>query len=152
MKELKSYIRELTYILNKIDGQYYFCAKHLGLKENELAILYALDDGRQHTQKEIGELWLIPKTTVNTIVRQYVKEGYITLTCEKKSKEKIIELTEKGREYASLMLKNVYEAEECAMDLTLREYSNEFIKALECFSEHLSREFDLYIQKEGEKS
>lgn len=150
MKNNRDYIREFNLILNNIDGQYYIFAKRLGMKENELAILYALDDGGHHTQKEICEQWLIPKTTVNTIVREFVKEGYITLSCEHNSKEKIIALTDKGRNYAAPVLEKIYAAEERAMELTVEKYSDEFISAFECFSDQLSREFAKRLPKEGE--
>ena len=69
-------IRQLMTAFNKIDGSYYFCAKSLGVKENTLAVLYALDDGLPHSQKQLSEEWLIPRTTVNTIVKELEKEGY----------------------------------------------------------------------------
>ena len=36
---------------NKMDGLYYLAARRLGVKENAFALLYALDDGRSHSQK-----------------------------------------------------------------------------------------------------
>ena len=57
MQDYSERIRKLMIATNKIDGVYYYFAKRLGLKENELALLYALSDGLAHTQKEICELW-----------------------------------------------------------------------------------------------
>ena len=62
--------------VNKIDGLYYFAAKKLGLKANSLALLYALDDGQPHSQKRICEEWLIPRTTINTVVKECVAKGF----------------------------------------------------------------------------
>lgn len=68
-------IQKLMVATNKIDGVYYYFAKRLGLKENEFFFLYALSDGKPHTQKEICDLWLIPKTTLNTVVRGLSPSG-----------------------------------------------------------------------------
>ena len=66
-------VRRLIIAINKIDGSYYFYARKLGVKENTLALLYELDDGHPHSQKQISEDWQIPKTTINTIVKQLVQ-------------------------------------------------------------------------------
>lgn len=72
----------------------------MGLKENTLSLLYALDDGAPHTQKQICEEWLIPKTTINTVVKECVANGYVTLAPGEHSHEKLICLTERGKGYA----------------------------------------------------
>ena len=79
-------ILRLTDAINKIDGAYYFCAKHMGIKENTLAVLFALDDGKPHSQTQIAREWLIPKTTVNTVVKELTAEGtemMLDLMCAK---------------------------------------------------------------------
>ena len=108
-------IRRLMIAINKIDGCYYFCARKLGVKENMLALLYALDDGKPHSQKQIYEDWLIPKTTISTIVKELVKEGYIILLAEEESREKTILLTESGKEYTRILLEKFYTTEQEAL-------------------------------------
>ena len=81
-------IWRLTDAINRIDGAYYFCAKHMGVKENTLALLFALDDGKPHSQTQIAREWLIPKTTVNTVVKELTQAGYITLVGTERSREK----------------------------------------------------------------
>lgn len=44
MEDSYENIRRLMLAINKIDGSYYFFARKLGVKENTLALLYALDD------------------------------------------------------------------------------------------------------------
>ena len=39
-------VRSIMLATNQIDGVYYFLAKKLGVNENALAFLYALDDGQ----------------------------------------------------------------------------------------------------------
>ena len=43
----------LNISVNRINGGYYIWAKRHGLQENRLTVLYALGDGKTHTQTEI---------------------------------------------------------------------------------------------------
>ena len=75
-------------------------------------ILYALNDGENHTQREICVDWGLPKSTVNTVVSEMKQNGYIELEPIKgKRREMTILLTEKGKQYADTVLKDIYEKE-----------------------------------------
>ncbi|HIW81094.1 MAG TPA: MarR family transcriptional regulator [Candidatus Acetatifactor stercoripullorum] len=148
MKKNEDYseaIQRLVNAINKIDGAYYFCAKSMGIKENTLALLSALDDGRVHTQKQICEDWLIPKTTINTVVKELIEEDYILLGAAGPTREKTILLTEKGRQYADGILKHMRLSEQQALESTLQNFSPEFVDAFECFSKNLCDEFQKRI-------
>ena len=71
--------RRLILAATRMDGAYYYFARHSGVPENQLALFYALSDGKPHSQKEICEDWLIPKTTINTVVKEQVAAGHLTL-------------------------------------------------------------------------
>ena len=140
MKDYREEIRRIMVSVNVIDGIYAMGAKKIGIKDNSLSLLYALDDGKPHSQKEICEHWLIPKTTLNTIVKECVNAGYIVLDGIKHTKEKEIRLTDKGQEYAKTILNQVYELERRAMEKTLSSYSPDFVQALEQFTAYLKEE------------
>ena len=140
MKDYREEIRRIMVSVNVIDGIYAMGAKKIGIKDNSLSLLYALHDGKPHSQKEICEHWLIPKTTLNTIVKECVNAGYIVLDGIKHTKEKEIRLTDKGQEYAKTILNQVYELERRAMEKTLSSYSPEFVQALEQFTAYLKEE------------
>lgn len=140
MKDYREEIRRIMVSVNVIDGIYAMSAKKIGIKDNSLSLLYALDDRKPHSQKEICEHWLIPKTTLNTIVKECVNAGYIVLDGIKHTKEKEIRLTDKGQEYAKTILNQVYELERRAMEKTLSSYSPEFVQALEQFTAYLKEE------------
>ncbi|MCI8553971.1 MAG: MarR family transcriptional regulator [Clostridiales bacterium] len=143
MHSYRGEIRRLITAVNVLDGIYYRMARQSGLPENALALLYALDDGEAHTQKQIVEEWLIPKTTINTIVKEYEALGYITLRAVPGSRhERQICLTEQGKRYAGERLAPLYAAEAEAMADTLRQYPSEFISAMEAFCIHLKKGFE----------
>ena len=138
-------IRRIMLAVTRVDGAYYYFSKKLGMKENVLTLLYALDDGEQHSQKQICQDWLIPKTTLNTSVKELVKDGYVTLQPAAGTREKTIALTETGMELAERLMKRVYEAEDAAMAAALARFSPEFVEPMEYFSHCLCREFDQHV-------
>lgn len=127
--------------INRIDGKYYDIAKKSSTGENEIAILYSLSDGNTHSQKSICEEWLIPKTTINFITKKLLNDGYIRVN-EQKGRQKMLELTDSGKEYARNKLKTMREAEEYAMEKTLEQFDASFIDALEAFA-------DYFMEKES---
>ena len=126
---------------NKMDALYYLAARRLGVKENAFALLYALDDGRSHSQKQLSQELLIPKTTVNTIVKEYMDLGYLLLVPSEHSREKEVALTPAGRAYAQSVLQPVYRAEEQALARTLERFSPQFVEAVEALTGYLTQTF-----------
>ena len=143
MDDLRKHLLQMSRTLIRLDEIYYHAAKKLGVTENMLTLLYALNDGGIHTQKQIVQDWLIPKTTINTLVQQCLAAGYVQLTPQ--SREKAIQLTASGRDYAERLLKPLYAAEEASFTAS----SPELLPALERYAEHLQVEFDRQI-KQGE--
>ena len=116
--DCKKSFYEFGRALYKIDGFYAEYAKTSGVKENLLWVLYALNDGNKHSQKEICESWDLPRTTVNTIVKELEEEGYVVLSQIKGEKRELeLALTEKGKAYAESLLSELYEIESKAFGL-----------------------------------
>ena len=147
LQELQEQIRRLVLAVNVIDGVYSKQCKAIGIKENTLTLLYALDDGAAYSQKELSEKWLIPKTTLNTIVKECVAKGYLRLEPAAHNNEKTLRLTKRGRQYAQEVLAPVYQTEQRALAKTLTEFSPEFITALEAFTDTLQKENETFKGK-----
>ena len=110
-------IRRLMIVVNRIDGIYERMAVKLGIKLNMICLLYALDDGSPHSQKQISEDWMLPRTTLNTITKECIEKGYvITEPIPGKRREMNIVLTDSGRAYARKYLETIYRAEELAFE------------------------------------
>lgn len=74
--------------------------------------MYSLNDGNPHTQIEISNDWELPKTTVNTVIKDIQKDGYVELVPIKgKRREMSIILTESGKAFADNVLSNLYKKE-----------------------------------------
>ena len=75
----KEFFYRLGKTLYKIDGFYTEFAKSGNVKPNLLWIMYALNDGKTHSQKEICDSWDLPRSTVNTIVKELESENIVEL-------------------------------------------------------------------------
>lgn len=137
MKDKDAQIRRIMLSLNRIDEIYYRWGRRVGLKENLLALLYALSDGGHYTQKQISEEWLIPKTTINTLVRECVQSGYIVLRHEPHTREKLLCLTDAGREYTERVLRQLKQAEARAFDETVKKCGPDITRVFEEFADRL---------------
>lgn len=140
MAQDREQVRRLMAAINRIDGIWYLLARKSGVKVNTLSLLFALDDGLPHTQKQICEEWIIPRTTINTVVQECAQMGYLELRQRARSKEKELILTPKGMQYAKKVLAMYYQAENEAMRRTLEQYSPEFIDVVKQYADFLKEE------------
>ena len=116
--ESKEFFYHFGKLLYQIDAIYDEFAKKYKVKANILWILYSLNDGNEHTQKEISENWSIPKTTLNTLIKELEKDKYIELIpIEGEKRELNIKLTLSGKKNADEILNNIYEIENKVFNL-----------------------------------
>lgn len=126
--------KEFFYNLGKeiyhLDAVYTKFAKQSGIPPTLLWILYALNDGKEHTQIEICRTWDLPKSTVNTIIKELENYGYIMLFPIKgKRREMTILLTKEGQNYANNILSDLYKIES-DLFATLSNEDFEIVKTL----------------------
>lgn len=143
MEDYRKQVRKIANAICEIDGAYYTLSKDAGVKENLFWLLYSLDDGEFHSQKQICDDWMLPRATVNTLIKQCEASGYVTLqSIPGRKRELQICLTEAGTAYTRKALKDVYEAEESALKETLSQCSPSFISDLELFTVNLKTAFE----------
>lgn len=95
-KEL-NYLNRINQAFSDVSGFYESLVKEIGLSYPEFLILYKLFTESDLTQRNISVQHHIPKQTVNHVIKKFVESGYIVLVHkESNSKEKVIQLTEKG--------------------------------------------------------
>ena len=139
-------LRRISIASIRLDGAYDRLSKKVGVKANLLWLLYALDDGKPHSQSKICDEWLFPRTTINTIIRECRDNGLVILEATPGQKrEKRIYLTEKGKEYARQTLRQVYEAEEQALRGTLKTCFASFVADFEIFAANIKAAFDKHM-------
>ena len=105
-------VEQMCVCLCRQEALYGEWAKAHGMSYNTVMTLYALAQARGCTQKQIAEEWLIPKQTVNTIVKELERQGYVRFEAGRDLKEKLVCFTEAGRAYAESHLRDLYRIEE----------------------------------------
>lgn len=89
-------------------------SKEQGLSMNGYLILYSFydDEAGAPTQKSISQKWMIPKQTVNTILKDYMRRGFVeTVSMPEDKRNKILKLTESGKAYADGIIGKLQEKE-----------------------------------------
>lgn len=111
--DAKQFFYSFGKALYHVDAVYDEFAKASGVASPTLMwILYALNDGEEHTQREICIDWALPKSTVSTVMSELKQKGYVELVPIKgKRREMMVVLTESGKTYANVLLKDIYEKE-----------------------------------------
>ena len=141
MSDYRNEVYRLMLTTNRCIGVYYEIAKKIGIKENTLLLLDILREKKQHSQKQICDDWHIPRTTLNTIIKECVRSGYIVLLAQSNSKEKLISLTESGQIFADNATRTMKEAVQHSMEKIQKEYSTDFIMVFEKYVEYLENEY-----------
>jgi len=101
--------------LYRIDSFYDEFAKECNVSPALLWVLYALNDGNPHTQIEISNDWELPKTTVNTVIKELQRDGHVDLVPIKGNRREMsIVLTESGKKFADDVLSELYKKEAAA--------------------------------------
>lgn len=129
--ESKKFFYKFGKLLYQINGFYTEYAKRSKVKENLLWILYALNDGESHSQKEISENWDLPRTTINTIVKELEENEYVKLIQIKGEKREMhVVLTELGQKYAENLLSDLYQLEAIVYEKINNKLLNEDLEEL----------------------
>lgn len=101
-------VKELTSIYRNI-------AKEHNISDSEFYCLYTLITMEgEFTQKDLCEMWFLPKQTVNSGVNSLLKKNYISIENSSEQSKKVIKLTEKGREYSSEFIGEIFKIEQQA--------------------------------------
>ncbi|MCL1994179.1 MAG: MarR family winged helix-turn-helix transcriptional regulator [Spirochaetes bacterium] len=91
---------------HKIDSLYNLYAKSVGLNLTAIHVLeFLYDSAAVYTQKDICEIFGLPKQSVNSIIKSLWEQSYVELKEAKDRRNKEIILTASGIEYAKKVLK-----------------------------------------------
>ena len=135
-QETQLLLNDVNRAIIKFRGIYSEWSKKHNISYNEMLVLYTIRENGYCTQKQICEDWLMPKTTVNTLVKELTEKGYAVLE-NAPGKERYVSLTETGSAYAKEALAKLYSAEIDAVDSVLENFSPDFVDAIERYADIL---------------
>ena len=129
----RRFFQELGKQIYRMDAMYAEYAKRRKCKNARLLwVLYALDDGTNHSQRDISENWNIPKSSVNAIVSELYDDGYVTFApIPGQKREMFVHLTPEGEEYAHKKLADLYKIEKKAYE----NFSPETLSAIQALED-----------------
>lgn len=105
-------IKAITSAVDRTDYLYEKWAKKQGVNNYVSRIMYMLYLSGVNRQKEMVENYGMPKRTVNTVITELQKKGYIILIPDENDKRsKIIKLTQEGINYANKIVTPLLDCE-----------------------------------------
>ncbi len=111
-KEIELLLIKYEELWNKITGIYEIWAKKHNTTSSIVFILKESYYSKNCTQKNICDKYLLPKQTVNTILKKLINDELIKLEINKNNKkEKFIKLTTKGKKYIEKILLDLNDME-----------------------------------------
>lgn len=145
-------IKECTSYWNGINKLYNIWAKEHNLTYYSLSTLYSIYENQiDCNQKKICEDWIMPKQTVNTILSDFEKRGYIIFkTDDKDKRNKIIKLTESGLIYVENTLNPLLKIENNVMDRMDDNMKKMMIESNNLFFCYLKEEMSKEIDENAE--
>jgi len=143
MDDKKKNLGRLMHAVNAMDGAYALKTKQLDEKPNLMLIMYALSM-QEMSQKQISDTWLIPLSTINTVVREIAVRGLVALEpIRGRHRECLMRLTPAGRRFANRLLKPFRHAERAAMEETVGLFGTQFVDAMEKYVQVFRRELGI---------
>lgn len=107
-RELLELLGEINCAIIKFRGLYASWAKKKGISYHELLVLYTIRDLGFCTQKQICDSYLLPRQTMNYVIFNLRKRGFLELSPKYSTgREKAFVLSEQGKEYANPLLEDL---------------------------------------------
>ncbi len=153
LNTIKAQLEKMNHQEKEIVAIYRRISSVIGMSESEFWVLYALFTIKgECTQQEISDFWFFPKQTVNTVITNLKKKGYVQLeTIPGTRNKKNILLTEKGKDFRNKTVMLVYSAELKVLEKMEPEERIKCIEIMDKYIFYLNEEIDKLLQKELKK-
>lgn len=143
MHKWDEYIKAITCVVNRTDYLYEKWAKQQSVNIYVSMVLYMLRAAEIHTQKEIADIYGMPKQTVNTVINELHKKGHITLIPDENDKRsKIIKLTTEGIQYADSIVNSLLNCEKNVLAKMGEERVEMLIDTMNQYADLLEKELN----------
>lgn len=119
-RELQGQINTINQKIKELNAAYHMAGSKSGISDGEISIWSALlNSEKEYSQQDLCDLLFLPRQTVNSIISNFVKKGFVVLEHIPGTRnQKVIQLTEAGRAYGKDKVMWIFEAEHAAMDGT----------------------------------
>lgn len=134
--EIAKQVEEFSKEWQNITMAYSDYARSVGLNYTSLQILKYITSIENCTQKAICEMSFLPRQTVNTIITNFFKNGFLELReLPEDRRIKTIHLTTKGQEYVDRFSPHIIQAEYAAMEGLTNEQRKALIEGIRLYGQ-----------------
>lgn len=134
--EIAKQVEEFSKEWQNITMAYSDYARSVGLNYTSLQVLKYITSIENCTQKAICEMSFLPRQTVNTIITNFFKNGFLELReLPEDRRIKTIHLTDKGREYVDTFSPHIVQAEYAAMEGLTNEQRKTLIEGIRLYGQ-----------------
>lgn len=121
-------------------------SQNRGLSFNCVLVLHSIYEDMDHcTQKKISQQWFMPKQTVNMILKDFEKRGFIELIpMQSDKRNKLIHTTAAGKQYVSEIISDLQK-----LELSVAEKMG--AERLESLNENMALFVELFRQGNAER-
>lgn len=144
--DLRQQMEVITACICRVTELYGDWARQHGMSYNLLMTLYAIKQNQPCTQKQIAREWMIPKQTVNTIVKDLERQGFVCFSSGRDQKEKLVSFTQAGNAYAAKTLEELYQMEDRVMERMGPQICQALVDSNVAFAQALADE----VRREGQ--
>lgn len=124
-----------------LDIVYEEYAKKIGMTYTSLHIFNLIVVIEDCTQKKLCERAFLPKQTVNAVITNFIKQGWVELKELKEDRRnKTIHLTQKGKQVAEDYVIHIQNAERRAMAAMSNDLSNQLIEGMNTYEKVFRKE------------
>jgi len=142
--EVETGMGSISASVRKLDGLYSKLAHKQGTTYGFVSVYYILKFNRASTQKEISDIWQVPKQTVNNVIKKLIAEKHIILLANSEDKrEKRIKLTPLGEAYTDELLKPFFHLNEMIGKRVGIDLINQIAEGLNTLGSALELEMEL---------
>lgn len=143
-KTIKEQIDAINQRIKELNSLYHVAAGKSGISDGEVCIWSVLlCSEEEYSQQDLSDLLYLPKQTVNSIISNLVRKGFVFLEHVPGTKNrKVIRLTKEGREYGEAKVTWIFQAEEKALEQTEPEQVQACIEMIEKYISRLKKEID----------
>lgn len=135
-------INKFWEVWGQSDSLYNKWANKHNINNVRLFVLYTLDRNESLTQKTISLYTGLAKQTVSSVIQALKKENIIILlpSITSDKREKLVVLTNKGKDYCKELLTPLYEVEEKTFKLMGEERVKQMVDSINLFNTILDKE------------
>jgi len=141
-------MKALNELLVQVETSYLTIAKENGLTYNGLMMLLMVEYYEHLTQKQVCNALYLPKSSVHSLLADFIKRGYLTLIEGGNTKEKYIIPTPLGEKFIQKVSRETETIENGTIEVISAEEMSQFIRTAETLADRMTREtYKIYGRK-----